>query len=270
MKLLDVGLINAAQQAGEIAERKEDRDEKKKGAIDQAEDLAMDNKLKEFAKQYLDDKKGNELVDFDKNYTTRSIEQLRKEYSKRLLTQGKETTCPQCGANTKKIALYKSRFIYEGIRLSDTGDEEVELSLMGVKKKSRGVEREKSEMNPAELRDHFRSLFSVDHELLRHLFPVMKSSGLKHPTDVLFLEVIPVPPPRARPCQFTGGIMTQHPQSQALQNVVESVAIIKPLVQVLQGKDINELGKETQDMIKYVCLEHNYFKVSTLFKCLTT
>ena len=51
MKLLDVGLINAAQQAGEIAERKEDRDEKKKGAIDQAEDLAMDNKLKEFAKQ---------------------------------------------------------------------------------------------------------------------------------------------------------------------------------------------------------------------------
>ena len=45
--------------------------------------------------------------------------------------------------------------------------------------------------------------------------------------------------------------MTQHPQSQALQNVVESVAIIKPLVQVLQGKDISELGQEAQEMIKY-------------------
>ena len=248
MKLLDAGLINAAQQAGEIAERKEDRDEKKKGVVDQAEDLAMDNKLKEFASKYL-----HETQDDVKevNYTTRSIEQLRKEYSKRLLTQGKETTCPQCGANTKKIALFKSRFIYEGIRMSDTGEEEVELSLMGVKKKSRGVEREKSEMNPAELRDHFRSLYSTDHDLLRHLFPVMKRSDLKHPTDVLFLEVLPVPPPRARPCQFTGGIMTQHPQSQALQNVVESVAIIKPLVQVLQGKDISELGQEAQEMIKY-------------------
>ena len=43
MKLLDAGLINAAQQAGEIAERKEDRDEKKKGVVDQAEDLAMES-----------------------------------------------------------------------------------------------------------------------------------------------------------------------------------------------------------------------------------
>ena len=32
--------------------------------------------------------------------------------------------------------------------------------------------------------------------------------------------------------------------------MVESVAIIKPLVQVLQGKDISELGQETQEMIK--------------------
>ena len=250
MKLLDAGLINAAQQAGEIAERKEDRDEKKKG-IDQAEDLAMDNKLKEFAALHLSKEDDKDREGMKTNYTTRSIEQLRKEYCKRLLTQGKETTCPQCGANTKKIALYKSRFIYEGIRMTETGDEEVEMSLSGIKKKSRGTEREKSEMTPAELRDHFRALYSTDHELLQHLFPVMKRTDLKQPTDVLFLEVIPVPPPRTRPCQFTGGIMTQHPQSQALQNVVESVAIIKPLVQVLQGKDISELGLETQEMIKY-------------------
>ena len=39
-KLLNAGLINAAQTAGEIAERKEDREEKKKGVINQAEDLA--------------------------------------------------------------------------------------------------------------------------------------------------------------------------------------------------------------------------------------
>ena len=92
---------------------------------------------------------------------------------------------------------------------------------MGIKKKSRGMEREKSEMTPAELRDHFRSLYSTDHDLLRHLFPVMKRTDLKHPTDVLFLEAVPVPPPRARPCQFTGGIMTQHPQSQVGVNILQ-------------------------------------------------
>ena len=248
-KLLNAGLINQAQQAGEIAERKEDREEKKKGVIDQAEDLAMNNKLKQFAELHLS---STSSQGYNPGHNTRSIEQLRKEYFKKLMVQGKETTCPQCGATTKKITLYKSRFIYEGLKMSDTGDEEdMELDLMGVKKKSsRGGERERSEMNPSELRDHFRSLYSQDHELLGNLFPVMKRVDLPQPTDVLFMEVLPVPPPRARPVQFTGGLLTQHPQSQALQNVVESVAMIKPLVQIMQGKDVKELGQETQEMIK--------------------
>ena len=54
-----------------------------------------------------------------------------------------------------------------------------------------------------------------------------------------------------RPVQFTGGLITQHPQSQALQNVVEAVALIKPLVKVMQGLYVKELGQETQETIKY-------------------
>eukprot|EP00092_Neocalanus_flemingeri_P107957 GFUD01138581.1.p1 GENE.GFUD01138581.1~~GFUD01138581.1.p1 ORF type:complete len:164 (+),score=39.14 GFUD01138581.1:462-953(+) len=78
----------------------------------------------------------------------------------------------------------------------------------------------------------------------------MKRVDITQPTDVLFLEVLPVPPPSARLVQFTGGLLIQHPQSQTLQNVVESVALIKPLVLVMQGKDVKELGQETQEMIK--------------------
>ena len=71
MKLLDAGLINAAQQAGEIAERKEDRDEKKKG-IDQAEDLAMDIKLKEFAALHLSEEDDKAKEGMKTNHTTRT------------------------------------------------------------------------------------------------------------------------------------------------------------------------------------------------------
>ena len=137
--------------------------------------------------------------------------------------------------------------------MMDTGDTEddFELDLMGVKKRTtRGGPSEKLEMNPAELKDHFRTLYTHDHELLGHLFPVMNRVDLANPTDVLFMDVVPVPPPRVRPVQFTGGLLTQHPQSQALQNVVEAVALIKPLVKVMQGLDVKELGQETQDMIK--------------------
>jgi len=249
-KLLNAGLINAAQTAGEIAERKEDREEKKKGVINQAEDMAMNNKLKEFAESHLSKINSKTYVP---EVNTRSIEGLRKEYCKKVMLQGKETTCPQCGSSTKNICLYKSRFIYEGSKMMDTGDTEddFDLDLMGVKKRTtRGGPAEKLEMNPAELKDHFRILYTHDHELLGHLFPVMKRVDLANPTDVLFMDVVPVPPPRVRPVQFTGGLLTQHPQSQALQNVVEAVALIKPLVKVMQGLDVKELGQETQEMIK--------------------
>ena len=157
-KLLDAGLINAAQQAAEIAERKEDREEKKKGAVDQAADMAMNIKLKEFAESELRGEGGSPLQ-ATAGPNTRSIEQLRKEYCKRLLGQGKETTCPQCGASTKKITLYKSRFIYEGIPRAEEGEEEGGADLMdlsGMKRISRGAKPEKSYLDPADLRDHFR------------------------------------------------------------------------------------------------------------------
>ena len=78
----------------------------------------------------------------------------------------------------------------------------------------------------------------------------MKNVDIAQPTDVLFMDVLPVPPPRARPVQFTGGLLTLHPQTQSLTNVVEAVSLMKPLVKMLQGQDIEEFSQETREMIK--------------------
>ena len=156
------------------------------------------------------------------------------------------------------MSLYKSRLIIEGAKAGD-GDEEsgeVERLVGGSARKKRGGPvggaQEKWELNAAELREHFRSLWAVDSELVGRLFPVMRASSTVKPTDLLFLDVLPVPPPRARPVQFTGGLLTLHPQSTALQHVVEAVAVIRPLVEVVQGKDLSSLTKEAQDMIKHL------------------
>ena len=251
-KLLDAGLINAAQEASEIAERREEKEDKvnKKKAKDKAGDIEMDNRLREFADMNLTQMTSHS---YTPGPNTRSVEGLRKEYCKKVMTKGKETTCTQCGAVTKKVSLYKSRLIIEGAKAEEEPDEDdPDISIAG-KKKSRGEgSREKWELNATELRDHFRSLFSVDHELLVRLFPVMRSSSTIHPTDLLFLDVLPVPPPRARPVQFTGGLLTLHPQSQALQNVLQSVAVMKPLVQVLQGQDLADMSSTAQDMMKHL------------------
>ena len=271
MKFLEMGDMTTAQEAAEIAERKEEKKEKKKrgkSEVNQCEEEATNIKLKEFAERKMAE--AREFTEKPGTATTRSLEQLRKEYCRRLMGQGKSTTtCPHCGAVTRKINLYKSRFIYDGMKMTDTGEEDFEPSLAGNKSKRWGEKCEKNELNPKVLQDHFRVLFSKDHEILTNLFPVMRNKRL-HPTDGLFLDVIAVPPPRVRPCQFTGGIMTQHPQSQALQNVLQAVAMIRPLVEIIQGKDISEMNQETQDMIKTLRGENTASRLDSVWKELQT
>ena len=249
-RLLDAGLTNAAEEAGELAERREEQEEgagkKKKGSKDSAGDIELNNRLQMFGESQL---KGSLSRDYTVGGSVRAVEGLRKEYSKRVMGEGKEATCSQCGAVTRKVALYKSRLIIEGLQ-SQEDEEEEDGPVVGRRKEKRGEDRERWELNATELRDHFRALYSVDHELLCRLFPVLRTSATLHPTDLFLLEVLPVPPPRARPVQFTGGRLTLHPQSQALQLVLEAVNMIRPLVQVLQGQDVATMAKETQEMLK--------------------
>ena len=81
---------------------------------------------------------------------------------------------------------------------------------------------------------HFRALWlNDDSRLLSHLYPALDADAA-HPTDVFFVSVLAVPPPKCRPCQFTGGMMTTHPQSSGLEWVVKTVAIMRHLLKVRQ------------------------------------
>ena len=61
----------------------------------------------------------------------------------------------------------------------------------------------------------------------------------KYPTDLFFVDVLSVPPPKSRPCQYTGGMMTIHPQSTGLQNVVESITVLKQILQVRKSLNLS-------------------------------
>ena len=99
------------------------------------------------------------------------------------------------------------------------------------KKSRKDGPKEKTELKPDELKKHFRKLWEKDSELLLSLFPMLSNKS-DHPTDLFFVDVLSVPPPKSRPCQYTGGMMTIHPQSSGLQNVVESIAMLKQVLQV--------------------------------------
>lgn len=107
------------------------------------------------------------------------------------------------------------------------------------------------ELLPTKIQDMFRKLWHADAEVLIYLFPMLKNVDTAHPTDVFFIETLAVPPPKVRPCQFTGGLMTVHPQSQGLNFVVETVTVMRQILRLKQSKDdVESLNPQTIEMIQ--------------------
>jgi hypothetical protein len=71
------------------------------------------------------------------------------------------------------------------------------------------------------------------------LFPLLRQTQAESPADLFFVEALGVPPPKTRPCQFTGDIMTIHPQSSALEKVVETVVVLKQIMQARPTRNTN-------------------------------
>ena len=61
-------------------------------------------------------------------------------------------------------------------------------------------------------------------------------------------------------------MMTIHPQSIGLQHVLETVTILKQILQVCRGMDEDELNAETKEMMKSVRGETNLLKMDTQWK----
>ena len=61
---------------------------------------------------------------------------------------------------------------------------------------------------------------------------MLKHAQSDFPPDIFFVDVLGVPPPKTRPCQMTGEIMTIHPQSTALERVIENIVVLKQIMQV--------------------------------------
>ena len=150
------------------------------------------------------------------------------------------------------LLICRSRFIYEGYKL-----EEGEGS---GKTRQRGRAGEKTELNADEIKQHFRQLWTWDRDLLTKMFPMLAGRYTaggpdeEYPTDVFFVDCLAVPPPRARPCQFTGGAITLHPQSTALNNVIESITVMKQVLQVVQGGLLFFYLRESELYLHLFCI----------------
>lgn len=86
-------------------------------------------------------------------------------------------------------------------------------------------------LTPNLARDHLRLVWKNNHDFLIKLFPFLGKIKLSEvPTDVFFLDVIPVPPSRFRPLNVMKDRKYEHAQTANLANVLRECVALKELM----------------------------------------
>lgn len=79
-----------------------------------------------------------------------------------------------------------------------------------------------------------------------HLYPVLMKTKGEYPTDVFFLDTIPVIPPKFRPVNFVDGVMSENGHSKILSNIIKNVKVLRIALCAHKGGDPEVLTVEAK------------------------
>lgn len=99
-------------------------------------------------------------------------------------------------------------------------------------------------------RDHFRLVWKNDKEIFGHLYPVLRKTKLENPSDVFFLEVIPVIPPKFRPINKVNGQVQENGQTSVLRKIVTDTYIVKTALWAYKKNSIEILPPDSQRLLQ--------------------
>ncbi len=203
---------------------------------------------------------------------SRMLFSMKKNYTEEFLKIGKpKTKCPNCGSYFDSAIYENGGIIYKGAkrREDDDLDEETLLEQVGKQPKRRNNQTNLSryDLNPAVLQEIFRKIYKNDKDILDILFPFLKNGkDLEHPTDLFFIEVLSVPPSKSRPPQRTAGQVSIHPQTRTIHTVLEKVLVLRPLLRLLKGGELEDMDADTQALIQSLRGETNALKLAECWK----
>ncbi|CAL8145005.1 unnamed protein product [Orchesella dallaii] len=193
--------------------------------------------------------------------STRNLESLKHAVAKRAFSHAKNRKkCGLCGSMCKKLMLFESRMVYSMGGSKDNKDDYPEETVEDLlnnsitprssrfENKSGGVQKY---LTPMEAMNHLRKMWEKDADFLKSLFPVLSSTTTKYPTDLFFVEVVGVPPPKNRAAQVVNNQMVEHPQNLALRHIVTSCTMLN-YATIGISKGVNELSQEAQRALKNI------------------
>lgn len=83
-----------------------------------------------------------------------------------------------------------------------------------------------------------------------HLYPVLMKTKIEHPTDVFFLQVIPVIPPKFRPANVVNSQVQENGQTSVLRKIVTDNFVVKAALYAQQRNSIDSLPPDSQRLLR--------------------
>uniref|UniRef100_A0A182W273 DNA-directed RNA polymerase subunit n=1 Tax=Anopheles minimus TaxID=112268 RepID=A0A182W273_9DIPT len=102
-----------------------------------------------------------------------------------------------------------------------------------------------------------RKLYANDGTLLSLLFPVL-STKMENPTDMFFMEVVPVTPTKTRPVRRSNRVqgrstLLEHAQTVLLRNIVIANSTVRAVLIAGEGNKPPDMAETVYNHIKSIC-----------------
>lgn len=144
--------------------------------------------------------------------------------------------CINCHEVIPKVTTLQNKIMTT--KLSGTATSEARISREVVHK------LETVMIMPDQSKEYLRRLWHNEKDFFKIIVPCLNLVDIEYPTDVLFLEVVPVSPPIVRPVNFIHGQMIEHPQSQVYKNIMQDCLVLRNIIQTIQDGGTNHLPQE--------------------------
>ncbi|XP_067005797.1 DNA-directed RNA polymerase I subunit RPA1 [Anabrus simplex] len=168
---------------------------------------------------------------------SKNIESLKNSYTHGTFSKTVNNNCAHCGSKVRKITLVQNKLMTNVI----APDEDKQSKPKTVA----------TNILPEQARNYLRDIWKQEQDLITALAPVLKNSSTDFPTDIFFLDIIPVPPPKSRPVNILDGKMLEHPQTIIYRYILEDCLVARNIIKFMQDNSTSNLSEEGRLVVKH-------------------
>lgn len=228
MKLLNQGRMTEAEELDTMMNL-----DSKESLSDEAMNYMLKEKMNEYMKEFEED------IHFVP--PSRSIESLRLKFINSFLKQiVLPKACPSCKKPFKRIISFQNKIIVPMTKVEVAE----KFKDTPFKTNSELTRQETSFITPRESREILKKIWIESKDLIMELMPILKEINLDFPTDLFYMDVILVTPPKTRPVEFLKGQIIENAHTNTYKNIVNDCIIIKNLVKAVDNDSFDDLSPE--------------------------